>query len=197
MTTPKLRSSLLLCICITASAPMATNAMTDTLLIDGHSFEYKIADAWRISERHSDSGYTTVILKRFPIIDKRNIRVIPNIMIKLVKVQLTDHTMSSNPDTSLFMFTGLSIMNFAPPEVYRDWGNPNNQVSKFRIPWQYSYTFNSPYRDSFFSRHVCLYLTAFDERRFGVLIIIDSTEEVFPLIESEVTAFLRSIRPSA
>ena len=160
----------------------------DTLSFNNHEFFYKIAKEWEIAQQSEEEGYYTIILKRAPVIDKKGIEVIPNILIKLIKTS-GDSTSSNDID----MFTRTCLLYNAPPEVQNDYSASKKTKLKYQLPITNSYSFNSPYKDDFNSNHTCLYLTALDMKKFGIFICIDSTEEVFQKIENEILEFLKSI----
>jgi hypothetical protein len=160
-----------------------------TITFNHHKFAYKISKDWEVSQQSEEGGYYTILLKRSPIIDKNKVEVIPNILIKLIKV--ADD--SKDSDNDIMMFTQTCLLYNAPPEVRDDFVASKNKEIKYMLPIANSYSFNSPYKDKFNSNHTCLYLTAFDSKKYGIFICIDSTEEVFATIENEVTDFLKSI----
>jgi hypothetical protein len=160
----------------------------DTLTFSNHKFTYGLSKVWEIAQQSEEEGYYTIILKRAPVVDKKGIEVIPNILIKLIKIA-GDSTGSDDIE----IFTRTCLLYNAPPEVQKDFSASKKTKLKYRLPIANSYAFNSPYKDNFNSNHICLYLTALDLKKLGIFICIDSTDEVFKKIESEIIEFLKSI----
>ncbi len=165
-------------------------AQTDTLRFGQHKFIYQLSDAWGAPKRSQSQGYLDISYKRAVIFDSKRVKIIPNLLIKLVKLNLDTLTSDSG---GINIFTEASILKFAPPEVLDDYKQNINLASEYGLNIKNSYGFNSPYTDGYKTRHTCLYFTIFDEKRYGVFICLDSTEEVFEKIRSEVKKFLESI----
>jgi len=168
------------------------SASADTLYFNNHKLSYELSKKWKVFSKTPSEGYLDVIYKRTPIKDSRGIQVIPNLVIKLIKI-VPD---PSRDSTNIEMFTTICLLNFAPPEVLNDYKNSRDLAPEFGLDPQNSFGFNSPYFDKFGSNHICLYFIVYDKERYGLFILIDSTEEVFPKIKNEVTTFLRSIHRS-
>ena len=134
-------------------------------------------------------GFYDIIYKRIPIKDSKGIEVIPNLIIKLVKIS-SDNSGSSDVE----IFTATSLINFAPPEVLDDFKKSNNLAKDYGLSAKNSFVFNSPYVDGFNARHTCLYFTIYRKEKYGVFICVDSTEEIFKMIKQEITSFIKSIK---
>lgn len=171
---------------------MLTNSsFADTLSFDNHTFVYQLDKKWKVFSNSSDEGYLQIVFKRIGIKDSKGVEVIPNAVIKLIKTSSGDAV----PDglTPIQMFTSVALLRMAPPEVMDDFKNSKDISKEYGLHFEHCYGFNSPYRDGFNENHTCLYFTIYDEQKYGVFILFDSTEEVYKKIKQEVSSFLKSI----
>ncbi len=168
---------------------------TDTVRFDGHEFIYQLSSHWKRSSSSPSEAYLDILYKREPIRDSKGIAVIPNLIIKLIRiVPDTSRRTASDSVRLIDMFTGVCLLNYAPPEVFRDYRKSKNIAREYGITDTNSYGFNSPYSDNFGAKHTCLYFTMYERDRFGLFLCIDSTEEVFEKVKPEVMKFLRSMQ---
>jgi hypothetical protein len=170
-------------------------AQSDTVQFVGHQFVYQLDKTWEVASHSNQEGFLDILYKRTPIKDSKGIEVIPNLIIKLVKIASVDSNKSTKDSVNeIDMFTGVCLLNYAPPEVMQDYKHSKNLATDYRLTLSNSYGFNSPYTDNFKVRHTCLYFTVYDKDRYGVFICIDSTEEIFNKVKLEITNFLHSLK---
>jgi hypothetical protein len=171
-------------------------AQSDTVDFDRHQFIYQLSRNWQVSSRSPSECCLDIIYKREPIIDSQGIEVIPNLWIKLIKIlSKTSKRPVSDSVKAIDIFTMVCLLNYAPIEVFADYRHSKNLAPEYGLSDTNSYGFNSPYSDSTFkARHICLYFTMYDRERYGVFLLIDSTEEVFDKVKTEVTRFTKSIK---
>ena len=171
--------------------PLISSSQIITL--DSNSFEYKLDTSWNIAERDSTEGIKRLLYKRNPIRDSNNIDVIPNIQILVFKI-INDKNVKEKDDSDPFdIMTLVVLLNYAPPVVLKEY-----QLSKLKPPIKYQsnykpfYGFVSEYTDNFNEPHDCYYFTLMNKDQIGVLILVDSTKEIFPYINKEILQFVSS-----
>jgi hypothetical protein len=166
------------------------------LKIGESRIEYNLSTKWKSFHADSSEGIKVIGFKREGIIDRKGIKVIPNLLIKIFKV-VPNESYIDNPDTNLFaldMMTRVVLMNDAPPIVLKEYKESKCKEKKFKLNHELSYNFISNYKDDFDEIHDCYYVTLMVPNKTGALIIIDTTHEVFQKIIPEIEQFLSTLK---
>jgi hypothetical protein len=170
---------------------MTSLSYGDTLQFVNHKFVYQLDKKWKVFSRNSNEAYLDIVFKRDGIKDSKGMEVIPNAVIKLIRIESSSEKDTLSP---IKVFTAVALLNFAPPEVMEDFKNSRNIGPEYGLSFEQSYGFNSPYYDNFNENHTCLYFTIYDEQRYGVFLMIDSTEEIYKKIKKEIVSFIKSVK---
>jgi len=161
------------------------------------TFFYNLSSEWH-SLPPDSNNYTSdikaLLFKRNEIADSKGVKVIPNILIKVMSSEGSSKD-STNDSQKIDIVTRLFLMNNAPPEVLEDYKNSKGKKTpiNFSLPLTNYYIFDSPYKDNFKELHKCLYITFFKKDKIAGMILIDSTKEIYSKIQKEVEQFLKSI----
>ena len=117
----------------------------------------------------------------------------------LIKLYQINNLKSSNKiksdSVALDKFTKQILRYDAPPLVIKEYeGSRKKKPIKYEIPYKPSHGFLIKYNDFTYNvPHESYYITMIKKNKLGVLIVIDATQDVFKIIDDEISDFLKSL----